>query len=131
MRLAVCDYEVVPANPSGSCVRHLVEELATSHDVVVFSLAFDRPPGCADVRWRRVRVPRRPLALLFVAYQLWGTGIRTAQAQNELEDDFAGRGGEFHSRGGLGPGRGSQRAQKDEAGGSTAGQGRNQPITPS
>ena len=28
------------------------------------------------------------LILLFVAYQLWGTGIRTAQAQNRLEDDF-------------------------------------------
>ena len=28
------------------------------------------------------------LILLFVAYQLWGTGIRTAQAQNGLEDDF-------------------------------------------
>ncbi len=29
------------------------------------------------------------LILLFVAYQLWGTGLRTAQAQNRLEDDFA------------------------------------------
>ncbi|MGI9623640.1 MAG: class E sortase [Acidimicrobiales bacterium] len=28
------------------------------------------------------------LTLLFVAYQLWGTGILTAQAQNGLEDDF-------------------------------------------
>jgi sortase A len=31
------------------------------------------------------------LVLLFVAYQLWGTGIRTAQAQNDLEDDLAAR----------------------------------------
>jgi sortase A len=29
------------------------------------------------------------LILLFVAYQLWGTGIREAQAQDQLEDDFA------------------------------------------
>lgn len=29
------------------------------------------------------------LILLFVAYQLWGTGIREAQAQNRLEDEFA------------------------------------------
>jgi sortase A len=29
------------------------------------------------------------LILLFVAYQLWGTGIRTSQAQNRLEDQFA------------------------------------------
>jgi sortase A len=27
--------------------------------------------------------------LLFVVYQLWGTGIREAQAQNRLEDEFA------------------------------------------
>ncbi|MGV3757941.1 MAG: class E sortase [Actinomycetota bacterium] len=29
------------------------------------------------------------LILLFVAYQLWGTGIREAQAQNKLEDQLA------------------------------------------
>ena len=29
------------------------------------------------------------LILLFVAYQLWGTGIRAAQAQDRLEDDLA------------------------------------------
>jgi len=29
------------------------------------------------------------LILLFVAYQLWGTGIRTAQAQNRLDDELA------------------------------------------
>jgi sortase A len=28
------------------------------------------------------------LLLLFVAYQLWGTGLREAQAQNRLEDEF-------------------------------------------
>ena len=31
------------------------------------------------------------LVLLFVAYQLWGTSIRTAQAQADLEDDLAAR----------------------------------------
>jgi sortase A len=31
------------------------------------------------------------LILLFVAYQLWGTGIREAQAQNELGDQFEER----------------------------------------
>jgi sortase A len=29
------------------------------------------------------------LILLFVVYQLWGTGIREAQSQNQLEDSFA------------------------------------------
>jgi sortase A len=36
----------------------------------------------------RVFITAGVLILLFVAYQLWGTGIRTAQAQNDLEDDF-------------------------------------------
>jgi len=31
------------------------------------------------------------LILLFVAYQLWGTGIREAQAQRKLENEFEQR----------------------------------------
>ena len=37
----------------------------------------------------RICISAGVLILLFVAYQLWGTGIRTAQAQNGLEKDFA------------------------------------------
>ena len=37
------------------------------------------------------------LMLLFVAYQLWGTGIRTAQAQDDLESRFAERLAEANS----------------------------------
>jgi sortase A len=37
----------------------------------------------------RVCITAGVLILLFVAYQLWGTGIREAQAQNRLEDEFA------------------------------------------
>jgi sortase A len=37
----------------------------------------------------RTMITAGVLMLLFVAYQLWGTGIRTAQAQNDLEDSFA------------------------------------------
>lgn len=37
----------------------------------------------------RVLVTLGLLLLLFVAYQLWGTGIYTAQAQNDLKDQFA------------------------------------------
>src|SRR5688572_1296796 len=36
----------------------------------------------------RVFVTGGVLILLFVVYQLWGTGIRTSQAQDDLEDDF-------------------------------------------
>lgn len=48
------------------------------------------------MRWARILgavgrtcITAGVLTLLFVAYQLWGTGIREAQAQNRLEDDFA------------------------------------------
>lgn len=37
----------------------------------------------------RVLITAGVLILLFVAYQLWGTGIREAQSQNRLEDEFA------------------------------------------
>src|SRR5687768_10126845 len=37
----------------------------------------------------RTMITAGVLILLFVAYQLWGTGVRTAQAQGGLEDDFA------------------------------------------
>ena len=36
----------------------------------------------------RVCITAGVLILLFVVYQLWGTGIREAQAQNALEDEF-------------------------------------------
>ena len=36
----------------------------------------------------RVMIMAGSLILLFVAYQLWGTGLRTAQAQNDLESEF-------------------------------------------
>ena len=36
----------------------------------------------------RVCITAGVLILLFVAYQLWGTGIREAQAQRALEDEF-------------------------------------------
>jgi sortase A len=39
----------------------------------------------------RTMITAGVLILLFVAYQLWGTSIRTAQAQNGLEDDLAAR----------------------------------------
>jgi sortase A len=37
----------------------------------------------------RVLITAGVLVLLFVVYQLWGTGIKEAQAQNKLEDEFA------------------------------------------
>jgi sortase A len=54
---------------------------------------WDRPPHPKD--WRffvgwigRTLIMLGLLMFLFVAYQLWGTGIETARAQNRLEDEF-------------------------------------------
>jgi len=39
----------------------------------------------------RVMIAAGVLILLFVVYQLWGTGLRTAAAQNQLRDEFRAR----------------------------------------
>lgn len=55
---------------------------------------WDRPPDPKDWRFYvgwlgRTLIVLGLLMFLFVAYQLWGTGIETARAQNRLEDQFA------------------------------------------
>ena len=52
-----------------------------------------RRPRSRDWRWvvggiGRVLIAAGVLILLFVAYQLWGTGIQEARAQNKLENEF-------------------------------------------
>lgn len=54
---------------------------------------WDRPPDPKD--WRffvgwlgRILIVLGLLMFLFVAYQLWGTGIETARAQNRLDDEW-------------------------------------------
>ena len=54
---------------------------------------FDRPKPPRDWRWvvggiGKLLIVVGLLMFAFVAYQLWGTGIYTAQAQNELDDQF-------------------------------------------
>ncbi|HRE00995.1 MAG TPA: class E sortase, partial [Ilumatobacteraceae bacterium] len=54
---------------------------------------WDRPPEPHDWRWAvghigRLLITVGLLMFGFVAYQLWGTGIETAQAQSRLDDDF-------------------------------------------
>ncbi len=55
---------------------------------------FDRPPPPHDWRWwvgglGKTLIAAGLLMFGFVAYQLWGTGIETARAQNALESEFA------------------------------------------
>jgi glycosyltransferase involved in cell wall biosynthesis len=70
LSIAVFDYRVRPGNPVGSCHRALLGALAKEHRFTVFAAEFDNP---APDRITHVpmRVPLRPLALLFTAFHLW------------------------------------------------------------
>jgi glycosyltransferase involved in cell wall biosynthesis len=69
MRIAVFDYKIIPTNPIGSCHRRMLMGLSREHEFVVFAVQFDNPDP-QRIRFVRVPVPTRPLALLFVAYHL-------------------------------------------------------------
>jgi len=69
MRLAIFDYFTKPNNPIGSCILEMVSGLCEEHSFAVFAVDFTNP--CPErVRWIRVPTPRRPLALLFIAYHV-------------------------------------------------------------
>jgi len=69
MHIAVFDYKVVPTNPIGSCHLHMLQGLCQEHEFTVFAVEFENP--CPErIRFVRVPVPTRPLALLFLAYHL-------------------------------------------------------------
>ncbi|MEP7204016.1 MAG: class E sortase [Ilumatobacteraceae bacterium] len=66
------------------------EKPPTSHDKLSH---WDRPKPPRDWRWvvggiGRTLITLGLLMFAFVAYQLWGTGIQTAQAQRELSREF-------------------------------------------
>lgn len=69
MRIAIFDYKIIAANPSGGCHLTLLRSLAREHEFTVFSVEFENPDPAA-ITWVRVPVPTRPLALLFVAFHL-------------------------------------------------------------
>ena len=69
MRLAIFDYKITAMNPVGSCHRRMIEQLCDAHEITVFALVFDNPRP-DRVRFVRIPVPSRPLALLFVLYHL-------------------------------------------------------------
>lgn len=68
-RIAIFDYRVIRTNPIGSCHLKLLQALCDEHDFTVFAAEFDNPRP-DRIRWVRVPVPMRPLALLFVSYHL-------------------------------------------------------------
>jgi glycosyltransferase involved in cell wall biosynthesis len=67
--IAIFDYCITPTNPAGSCHRRMIEKLADEVEFTVFAVEFDDPTG-GRVRFRRIPVPLRPLALLFLTYHL-------------------------------------------------------------
>jgi glycosyltransferase involved in cell wall biosynthesis len=69
MRIAVFDYKMVPHNPIGGCHRQAVAGACDQHDFVVFATQFDNPRP-DRIKFVRVPVPTRPLALLFVCFHL-------------------------------------------------------------
>jgi glycosyltransferase involved in cell wall biosynthesis len=69
MRIAVFDYKIIPTNPIGSCHLRMLQGLSGEHEFVVFAAQFTNPAP-ERIRFVRVPVPTRPLALLFVAYHL-------------------------------------------------------------
>jgi glycosyltransferase involved in cell wall biosynthesis len=68
-RIAIFDYRVSPTNPIGGCHRRMLEALSSDYDFTVFAIEFDNPAP-ERVEFRRVPVPRRPLALLYIAYHV-------------------------------------------------------------
>jgi glycosyltransferase involved in cell wall biosynthesis len=69
MRVALIDYKVVPTNPIGGIHRRMLEGLCYEHDFTVFAVEFDNP-NPERIRYVRIPVPSRPLALLYVSYLL-------------------------------------------------------------
>ncbi len=69
MRIAIFDYKTIAGNPAGGCHLAMLRALAREHEFTVFSTRFENPDP-ARIRWVRVPVPTRPLALLFLCFHL-------------------------------------------------------------
>jgi glycosyltransferase involved in cell wall biosynthesis len=69
MKIAVFDYRVTLFNPVGSCHRRILSALCEEHEFVVFAAEFDNPRPDL-IRHVPIKVPLRPLALLFILFHL-------------------------------------------------------------
>lgn len=69
MRIAVIDYRVVRTNPIGGCHLKMIGGLYREHQFTVFAPEFDNPDP-SRIEWVRVACPKRPQALLFLAFHL-------------------------------------------------------------
>jgi glycosyltransferase involved in cell wall biosynthesis len=71
MRIAVFDYGIIPGNPIGGCHRRMMRALCDEQEFEVFAVDFDNPRP-DRMRHFPIKVPGRPLALLFVLFHLAG-----------------------------------------------------------
>jgi glycosyltransferase involved in cell wall biosynthesis len=84
MRIAIFDYRITRTNPIGSCHLRLLQSLCSEHKFVVFAPEFENPAP-ERITHVRVRVPLRPLVLLFLAFHLlapiyyWWYRLRTGE----------------------------------------------------
>ncbi|MEQ1887037.1 MAG: glycosyltransferase family 4 protein [Bryobacteraceae bacterium] len=69
MRIALFDYRITSTNPIGGCHRRVLEQLANEHQFTVFAVEFANPMP-DRIKWVRIPVPMRPLALLFIAFHI-------------------------------------------------------------
>jgi len=69
MKIAIFDYRVTPSNPVGSCHRRMLSALSEEHEFVVFAPEFDNPRP-DRIHYIPIKVPLRPLALLFILFHL-------------------------------------------------------------
>lgn len=68
-RIAICDYVVTDRSPIGSCHLALLRRLCDVIDFTVFAAEFENPRP-DRIRFVRVPAPTRPLALLYIVYQI-------------------------------------------------------------
>src|SRR4051812_40639522 len=69
MKIALFDFKIVPNNPVGGCHYRMLKALADEHDFTVFAVIFENPAP-DRIRYVRVPVPQRPLALAFIVFHV-------------------------------------------------------------
>jgi glycosyltransferase involved in cell wall biosynthesis len=69
MKIALFDYIVTQGNAIGKCDLGILAALCHDHEFTVFSVQFENP--CPQrIRWVRIPAPKRPLALLYLAFHV-------------------------------------------------------------
>jgi glycosyltransferase involved in cell wall biosynthesis len=69
MKIALFDYIVTQDNAIGKCDLGILAALCHEHEFTVFAVQFENP--CPEsIRWVRIPAPKRPLALLYLAFHV-------------------------------------------------------------